>query len=126
MHINYENVEPYPDVIVDGEESGFFKVEKMRFPKKDQKETIIFNSKITVMNIPLKAYEYTVNGKSAIEWIMERYQVKVDKKSGIKNDPNDWAKEVGNERYILDLLLSVINVSVQTVDIVNALPEVEF
>ncbi len=57
---------------------------------------------------------------------MERYQVKVDKKSGIKNDPNDWAKEVGNSRYILDLLLSIINVSLQTVDIVNNLPKLDF
>lgn len=126
LHINYESVEPFPNVIVDGESSNFYKVDKMRFPKKDQKETILFNSKITILNIPLKAYQYTVNGKSAIEWIMERYQVKTDKKSGIKNDPNDWAEEVGNERYILDLLLSVINVSVQTVDIVNELPSVEF
>jgi len=126
LHINYESVEPYADVIVDGKESKFYKVDKMRFPKKDQKETILFNSKITVSNIPLKAYQYTVNGKSSIEWIMERYQVKIDKKSGIKNDPNDWSEEVGNERYILDLLLSIINVSVQTVEIVDSLPEVEF
>lgn len=126
LHINYENIEPYPDVVIDGEESKFYKVDKMRFPKKDQKETILFNSKITISNIPLKAYQYTVNGKSAIEWIMERYQVKTDKKSGIKNDPNDWAIEVGNERYILDLLLSIINVSVQTIDIIDELPEVNF
>ena len=97
-------------------------VQKMRFPKKDQKDTIFYNSKITLSNIPDKAYKYVVNGKSAIEWIMDRYQIKVDKKSGIKNDPNDWAKEVGNPRYILDLLLSVINVSVKTVDIVEGLP----
>jgi len=57
---------------------------------------------------------------------MERYQVTVDKASGIKNDPNDWADEVGNPRYILDLLLSIINVSVQTVDIVNGLPKLDF
>jgi predicted helicase len=98
----------------------------MRFPKKGQKDTIIFNSAITIENIPEKAYEYVVNGKSAIEWIMERYQVKTDKKSGITNDPNDWADEVGNPRYILDLLLSIINVSVQTVDIVEGLPKLEF
>jgi len=79
-----------------------------------------------VSGIPDQAYEYVVNGKSAIEWIMERYQVKTDKDSGIKNDPNDWAKEVGNPRYILDLLLSIVNVSVQTVDIVNGLPKVKF
>jgi hypothetical protein len=57
---------------------------------------------------------------------MERYQVSTHKESGIVNDPNDWAKEVGNPRYILDLLLSIINVGVQTVDIVNALPKVDF
>lgn len=125
LHINYEDVEPHPDISVDGEESGFFKVEKMRFPKKGQKETILFNSKITISNIPLKAYRYTINGKSAIEWVMERYQVKTDKKSGITNDPNDWANEVGNKRYVLDLLLSIINVSMQTVDIIDELPAIE-
>jgi predicted helicase len=98
----------------------------MRFPKKDQKDTIIYNSRITIENIPTKAYQYIVNGKSAIEWIMERYQVTIHKESGIKNDPNDWATEVGNPRYILDLLLSIINVSVQTVDLVEGLPRVDF
>jgi predicted helicase len=57
---------------------------------------------------------------------MDRYQVRTDKKSGITNDPNDWAEEVGNPRYILDLLLSVINVNVQTVDIVDNLPRLKF
>jgi len=126
LHINYETVPAYNDVRVTGAESGFFNVEKMRFPKKDQKDTINYNSKITISNIPAKAYEYIVNGKSAIEWIMERYAVTTHKESGIKNDPNDWAEEVGNPRYILDLLLSIINVSVQTVDIVNSLPKVTF
>ena len=79
-----------------------------------------------VEHIPEKAYQYVVNGKSAIEWIMERYQVTVHKESGIKNDPNDWATETGKPRYILDLLLSIINVSMQTVDIVNNLPKVKF
>jgi len=126
LHINYEDVPPYEGVEVSGESSGNFKVQKMSFPKKGQQDTIIYNSKIVVSNIPEQAYEYVVNGKSAIEWIMERYQVKTDKKSGIKNDPNDWAKEVGNPRYILDLLLSIINVSVQTVDIVDKLPKIDF
>ena len=126
LHINYETVPAYEGVIVKGEDSGFYKVEKMRFPKKDQKDTIIFNSKIIIENIPSKSYKYVVNGKSAIEWIMERYQVTTHKESGIKNDPNDWAAEVGNPRYILDLLLSIINVSVQTVDIIKSLPKVKF
>lgn len=126
LHLNYESVPAFDGVTIIGAESGFYKVEKMRFPKKDQKDTILFNSKITIENIPAKAYEYVVNGKSAIEWIMERYQITINKDSQIKNDPNDWATEHNNERYILDLLLSIINVSVQTVDIVNSLPKLSF
>lgn len=126
LHLNYETVAPFLEVKVSGDDGKFYTVEKMRFPKKDQKETINYNSKITISNIPAKAYEYVVNGKSAIEWIMERYQVTTHKESGITNNPNDWAEEVGNPRYILDLLLSVINVSVQTVDIVNGLPKLKF
>ena len=138
LHLNYETVPPYEGVTVSPFEGGLrgmtekevdnkiFRVEKMRFPKKDQKDTIHYNSAITISNIPLEAYEYVVNGKSAIEWIMERYQITTHKESGIKNDPNDWADEVGNPRYILDLLLSIINVSVQTREIVGKLPKVKF
>lgn len=126
LHLNYESVSPHPDVIVNGDSANYFKVDKMRFPKKGQKDTIIFNNHITITNIPEKAYEYVVNGKSAIEWIMERYQITTHKDSGITNNPNDWADEVGNPRYILDLLLSIINVSTQTVDIVNELPKLKF
>ena len=131
LHINYEEVPAYEGVEVVGvnelgDNSNIYKVEKMRFPKKDQKGIIIYNSKISISNIPEKAYEYVVNGKSAIEWIMDRYQMTTHKASGITNDPNDWADEVGNPRYILDLLLSIINVSMQTVDIVDGLPKLEF
>lgn len=126
LHVNYESAPPYYGIQVTGESSGFFTVEKMRYPKKGQTDTIIYNSKIVISNIPAKAYEYVVNGKAAIDWIMERYAVTIHKDSGIKNNPNDWAREVGNPRYILDLLLSVINVSVQTVEIVEGLPRLEF
>jgi predicted helicase len=130
LHLNYETVPPFAEAKVTGDASTGsatqYVVEKLRFPKKDQKDTINYNSKITISNIPAQAYEYVVNGKSAIEWIMERYQISTHKESGITNNPNDWATEVGNPRYILDLLLSVINVSVQTVDIVNGLPKVDF
>ena len=87
---------------------------------------IMANEPVTIENIPAKAYEYIVNGKSAIEWVVERYCVSQDKKSLIKNDANDWAKEHRKPRYLLDLLLSVINVSVHTVDIVNSLPKLKF
>lgn len=126
LHINYESVKPTEGVIVKGAESGHFAVEKMRFPSKTDKSTLLFNSRITIENIPSEVYEYIVNGKSALEWVMERYAVTTHKDSGIKNDPNDWATEVGNERYILDLVLSVITVSLETVAIVKGLPMGKF
>jgi len=126
LHINYEKTPPYKDLVVTGDDSGFYTVKKMKFVKKDKKDKIIYNSKITISNIPDKAYEYVVNGKSAIEWIMDRYQLKTDKKSGITNDPNLWCEEIGNPRYILDLLMSIVTVSVKTVDIINSLPGLRF
>ena len=151
LHLNYETVAPYPGVVVKGDRKvtyetkrdpatggfiedttnpddyDYFHIwDKMRFKSKDDKSTIIYNGNITIENIPEKAYEYIVNGKSAIEWIVERYCVSRDKKSLIMNDANDWGKEHHKPRYILDLLLSVINVSVQTVDIVKALPKLKF
>ena len=81
--------------------------------------------RILFLNRHNHAYEYIVNGKSAIEWVMERYAVTTHKGSGIKNDPNDWASEHNDPQYILNLLLSVITVSIKTVDIVASLPKVE-
>lgn len=108
----------------------YFAVDKMRFAKvRDKngkpvtdKTRIIYNAHITIEDIPLKAYEYIVNGKSAIEWVMERYAVTIDKASQIKNNPNAWSREHEQPRYILDLLLSVIMLSCQAVDIVSTLP----
>lgn len=129
LHLNYEIVEPCPTVKVDMPNDPTdedFYVEKMKFPSKDKKDTIIYNGKIRITNIPKEAYDYVINGKSAIEWLMERYAVTIDKNSLIKNDPNDWGKEHGNPRYIFNLILSVINVSVKTMQIVNALPILTF
>ena len=125
LHLNYETQPPYQDVVVTGAEQGKFRVEKMRFPDKQDKTTIQYNPWITISHIPQEAYDYVVNGRSAVEWIMERYQIRTDKASGITNDPNDWADEHGKPRYILDLLLSVITVSVETVKIVNELPSLD-
>lgn len=149
LHLNYEQVPPSPDVTAtiadavykeptDDAPFGYTKydhffVDKMVFPKVrneagklvPDKSRIIYNGNITIENIPAKAYEYVVNGKSAIEWIMERYAVTQDSKSLITNDPNAWSKEHGQPTYIYDLLLSIINLSVQTVDIVNSLPKLK-
>lgn len=132
LHLNYEIEEACPTVKVeylvnpDEMSDDDYYVEKMKFPSKEQKDTIIYNGKIRITNIPSEAYEYVVNGKSAIEWLMERYAVTIDKNSLIKNDPNDWGKEHNNPRYILELMLSVINVSVKTVHKVNTLPKLIF
>ncbi|MDR1191085.1 MAG: DEAD/DEAH box helicase family protein [Verrucomicrobiales bacterium] len=102
-----------------------YPVTKMRFPKTGKivdKTQIIYNDTITISGIPAIVYDYTVNGKSAIEWVMERYQVTTHKDSGITNDPNDWPREQNHPRYILDLLLSIISLSVCTVELVRQLP----
>ncbi|MEN1969055.1 type ISP restriction/modification enzyme [Lentibacillus sp. N15] len=122
LHINYERVPVYPDVIVEQTDNPSYKVSKMRYPKRNKKDTVIVNNDITIKGIPEKAYKYKVNGKSAIKWIMEQYQVKTDPKSGIIDDPNLFSED---EKYIFNLLLRIINVSVQTVDLVNSLPPLE-
>ena len=136
LHLNYETIETYKKCLVlhapltNKGESVNYRVEKMRFGKIDSKtvdkSVIHYNHAITIEGIPAEAYEYVVNGKSAIEWIMERYAITTDKKSGITNDPNDWAREHNDEKYIFNLLLRVINVSVQTVEIVKGLPKLKF
>lgn len=126
LHLNYETLERPEGVIVEGEELGNYRVEKMSFIKKGVKDTIIYNSSITIKNIPLEAYDYQVNGKSAIEWIMERYAVTTNKDSGITNDPNLWCDEHNDSKYILNLLLSIITLSLKTNELVKELPKVEF
>jgi predicted helicase len=91
----------------------------MRFGSGGDKSVIVYNSYVTLRDIPREAYEYQVNGKLAIEWIMDRYEVKVDKDSGIHNDPNEWSED---PRYVLDLVKRMITVSVGTMRIVKGLP----
>lgn len=124
LHLNYENQEKLKEVLVSGEKSNNFKVSKMSFDDKNIKDRIFFNNDITISNIPEKAYQYIINGKSAIEWIMERYQYKQDTDTLIINDPNKWDED--NPRYILDLILSIITVSVKTVEIIERFPEHNF
>lgn len=122
LHLNYEEVAAYDDVDIEISAQPSYEVKKMKFIKKGDCSAIVYNKDITIRNIPEKAYEYVVNGRSAIEWIMDQYQVKTDKKSGITDDPNDYSTD---EKYIFNLLLRIINVSMQTVDLVNSLPKFE-
>lgn len=130
IHLNYEKVPVYKKVDIEYNGTPNYKVSKMKFSKKRNKQgklekdrsTIIFNDSITISNIPERAYEYIINGKSAIEWIMEQYQIKTDKKTNITDDPNDYSKD---PKYIFNLLLRVINMSIQTVALINQLPSLE-
>ena len=126
LHVNYEKIKPYDKCNITAFVNANYSVTKMRFTHSNDKSSIDFNDRITISNIPLKAYEYIVNNKSAIEWLMDKYSINIDKKSDIKNDPNDWCKEVDDEKYIFNLLLKIINVSVQTVEIVDSLPTLDF
>lgn len=128
LHLHYED-QPAPEGVVVEKSADDFRVEKMRFAKTGKakdKSTILYNSAITIRDIPQEVYDYVLNGRSAVEWIMERYQVTTDKASGIRNDPNDWAREHDDPSYILRLLLSVMTVSLRTMDIVRRLPKVNF
>ncbi len=134
LHVNYESVEPYDGVTVDGEDSRNYRVEQLKYGKipgktgnagKD-KTVIVYNGSIVIRNIPLKAQEYVVNRKSALDWLVERIGVSVDKDSGIVNDFNKFAEEKGEPRYCLDLILRVITVSLETLKIVRSLPHIDF
>ena len=146
LHLNYETVPMYQNALfkgglkllndqISGGVGEDFYVEKMKFGKKmdeetgkkvDDKTTVIYNSQFTLTNIPEEAYDYVVNGKPALEWVMERQSVKTDKASGIINDANDWAIEtMNNPRYPMELFLRVVTVSLETMRIVRALPKLE-
>jgi len=140
LHLGYESVEPYPlDGLTIAGPTGdaaydFFRVEKMSFAKVRDPETkklvadrstIVYNSRITLSGIPKEAYRYMLGSRSAVEWIIDRYQVKTDKPSGIVNDPNDWSREVSDPRYIIDLLARIVTVSLETMRLVDALPALD-
>lgn len=139
LHVNFESAEPYMVTFKEGTHDlipeaqadpvKFYRVKKMKFGgkgKEKDKTTVIYNDNITMQNIPLEAYDYVVNGKPALEWVMERQVVKQDKASGIVNDANDYANEtVGDPRYPMQLFQRVITVSLETMRIVNGLPELE-
>ena len=124
IHLNYENFEKPAGVEVEISEDNYLVGKKMKW--RDGKKTLLYNDFITIKNIPEKIFEYVVNGRSPIEWIVERYQIKIDKASGIENNPNDFCKEIGDEKYILKLLLSSMTVALKTLEIVENLPEVDF
>jgi len=137
LHVNFDTASLFPVSILKGDlldhdpisDALIHRVKKMRFAGirgREDKTTVIYNDYITIKNIPLEAYEYVVNGKPALEWVMERQCVKVDKDSGIINDANDYAIEtMNNPAYPLELFQRVITVSLETMKIVKLLPPLD-
>ena len=133
LHLGYESVEPYPlDEVVSSpapedleERFEFYRVQKLQFGPKKDKTRIKYNGHLTLKGIPEEAYEYQVNGRSALEWVIDRYQVKTNKESLITNDPNDYCRAVNNPRYIVDLIKRLVTVSLETQKLVGSLPRFE-
>ena len=132
MHINFEEVELHPCDFKEGDirllyiddPQKFYQVEKMKFPNKSDKSIISYNKNLTLQNVPLEVYEYVINGKSAVEWVMERQSVSIHKATGIKNDANDYANAtMENPAYPLELLRRIITVSLETMKIIKSLPK---
>lgn len=131
-------VKPYPLTVENSARSRLaaaevYRVEQMRYAKKkvngksvDDKTTLIYNNYITLTGIPLEAYDYVVNGKPALDWIVERQCVKTHKDSGILNDANAYATEtLKNPKYPLELFQRLITVSLETTKIIQTLPALD-
>ena len=134
LHLGYESVEPYPlDEVVSSpapedleERFEFYRVQKMKFGPKKDKTRIQYNGHLTLKGIPEEVYNYILMGnRSALEWVIDRYQVKTDKKSLITNDPNDYCRAVNNPRYIVDLIKRLVTVALETQKLVGTLPRFE-
>ncbi|MFE7422566.1 DEAD/DEAH box helicase [Rhodococcus sp. NPDC057529] len=135
LHLNYENATPYNLGVqlkpgADPDDRETWRVSKMKWGKKkdpatgknvDDRTTIVYNPKVTITGIPEDAERYMVGSRSALAWIIDRYQVKTDKPSGIINDPNDWCDEHDNPRYIVELIQRVATVSIETMKIVDSM-----
>ncbi|EJB29286.1 hypothetical protein HPNQ4099_0916 [Helicobacter pylori NQ4099] len=124
LHLNYESGEMHESVkhnlLENAKIEGYYDVVQM---KKDKKgDSIIYNHHITITKIPQKAFDYVVNGKSAIDWVIERYQKTMDKESLIENNPNDYA----GGQYVFELLCRVIKLSVKSVDLIEKISEKRF
>lgn len=120
LHLHYETLDPYPL-----EEIGDFsntRVEKMKFGGKGGKDRtrLVVNGTLTLAGIPPEAFDYVVNGRSPLEWAVDRYQVRTDKASGIVNDPNHWAPE--NPRYIPNLCKRLVTLSLESLRLIARLP----
>ena len=117
LHLNYEHATPYPLKMIENPKVPFsLRVEKMRLSK--DKKKLIYNDFLTLETIPKEVFDYKLGNRSALEWVIDQYRVKVDKRSGIVNDPN----REEDEGYILELVKKIITVSLETIKVVEGLP----
>ena len=128
IHTEYEHIEPHDlEVQValgwDLDASDAYRVLKMGYASKTDKTRIRYNAGITIAGIPEDTQKYQLGSRSALDWLIDRYQTSIHKDSGIVNDPNDWCEEIGDRRYILDLIGRIVTVSLETNRIVEGLPE---
>jgi len=117
IHVDYEKQPEYP--LTNTEKAGEkldYRVRKMKLSK--DKTSLIYNQFLTLSEIPKETYEYRLGNRSALEWVIDQYQVSTDKRSGITNDPN----RADDPTYILRLIGQVVSVSLETVTIVRSLP----
>jgi predicted helicase len=126
LHVGYESVAPYPLEVqlkpgTDPYDRQIWRVDKMRWASKQDHSAIVYNSKVTVADIPADAERYLLGSRSALGWVLDRYRVTIDKASGIVNDPNDWCDEHDDPTYIVDLIKKITTVSVETTKIVDSL-----
>ena len=137
LHVNYERVEPYPSVQeeaslhapADPWEHYRIGERKMRFPKLGRRDKDVtrleYNDYVTLTGIPAEAQDYSISGRSPLEWIIDRYHVKTDKASGIVNDPNDFLREQGRPDAVVDLIKRLVTVSIRTQELLATLPTLE-
>lgn len=137
LHVNYERVEPYPSVQeeaslhapADPWERYRIGERKMRFPKLGRRDKdftrLEYNDYVTLTGIPAEAQDYSISGRSPLEWIIDRYHVKTDKASGIVNDPNDFLREQGRPNAVVDLIKRLVTVSMRTQELLATLPPLE-
>ncbi|MDR2457132.1 MAG: DEAD/DEAH box helicase family protein [Clostridiales Family XIII bacterium] len=127
LHLHYEDVDLYKNVKVTGLNHNNFEIDDpIQFVPNSDRTAIKFNRYITISDIPIEAYQYTLKDRSIIEWLFDAYQFSYHKASRVKNNPNDWTQDHNYPRYIFDLLLRLINVSLRTQRVIKNLPRLNF
>jgi predicted helicase len=131
LHLHYEELEPYPlgeeiVAVAPSDPYELYRVTKMKWKDRQSKTSLVYNSWLMLTGFPKETHQYMLGSRSGVEWLIDRYQVKTDKQSGITNDPNDWALEHHDPTYIRDLVGRIVTLSVETMAIVKSLPALTF